>query len=142
MTIRFYGEIRKYTDCEGRNDKWFRVTAPMATMEEAQKMVETTTRNFPETGDWRIVTATMDEATFTYEEKVVKHYNYSYENEFVADMEKAIANNKAIIERLEESKKRCKTTTTFAKKDADIAYFTKRIKDYEQAIVEWRKAHQ
>ena len=129
----FKVEERIYTDCEGRNSKWT-ASEFVATIAEAEAIAETITAEFPCTGDYRIIATTMDEATFTITEEVVKTFNYWKEVKRVEEAKRTIATYEAKIEEAEEAKKRCRTEAGIAKKDKEIAQYRARIEEENRWI--------
>lgn len=133
MKTMFKVETRVYTDCEGRNSEW-KSSEFVATMAEAEAIASQTSHEFPESGDYRIVAMTMDEATFTFTEEILKNFDYWREVERPQEARKNIERYRKEIEKLEASKARCKTELGIAKKEKDIITYLRWIEQENRWI--------
>ena len=128
MTTKYIAQLRVYTDCEGYHSK-FTGNKIVDTLDEAIVIAE----SFPkyhehsgfDTGDWRIIKKTMDEATFSITEEIVKEYNGSkIEGQKVAYKAELRYYEMMLAETL---KKRPRTEKGHIKKAEDIKKFTEEI---------------
>lgn len=125
-------EERIYTDCEGYNTKWETTEGKFNTIKEAEeKAMATITKGFVNTGDWKIVARTIDEATFTVTEETVKTFVWWEEIGKFESAKKTIENFTKRINEIEASKKNCRTEKGIARKQ-------KEIDEYKEDI-EWAK---
>lgn len=122
MKTMFKVEERVYTDCEGRNSEWTTSNRYVATVEEAQAIADEIKADMVHSGDYKIIATTIDEATFSVTDEVVKEFNM-----FKAKAKERIAGYQKKIEEIEASKKNCKTEKGIARKD-------KEIEDYKRYI--------
>jgi hypothetical protein len=130
-------EVEVYTDCEGRDTAWTVSNEKFETIEEAKATTETIANEFPNNGNYRIVECVMDEATFTYTEKVVYNYNYYMEVTRWEFLEKNIA---YVEEALTKAKARKpKTETGEARKEKEIAEYENRLRELKEKKEEWKR---
>lgn len=140
MRTMFRAERETYMDMEGRSAGYVAVGEYKNTADEAEALVKNTEKKFPITGSYRVIAVTMDEKTFTYTEETVLNYNYEKEVGRWKRADEAIAIFTASIARVEASKKRVRTESGMAKKNAEIATLQGYIAEWEQRKAEWAKA--
>ena len=130
-------EVEVYTDCEGRDTAWTANNEKFETIEEAKATTETIANEFPNNGNYRIVECVMDEATFTYTEKVVYNYNYYMEVTRWELLEKNIAYAEEALTKAKARKP--KTETGEARKEKEIAEYENRLRELKEKEKEWRR---
>lgn len=134
MRIMYRIENQVYADCEGKYTKYEPFTRCQSTLEEAKEIAKNIQRTQRATGSYQIVEVTMDEATFTYTEKVVFYYDWWNEvGRKIHAKEQIVWCQNRIVE-IEVSKIRVRTESGMAKKNEEIAYWQKRIAQLEAIL--------
>jgi hypothetical protein len=133
MKTMFKVEERVYTDCEGRNSEWTVSNQYVETVKEAQAIADTIKADMIHSGDYKIIATTIDEATFTIVNEVIRVFD-AYKEAFKENMKGRIAEYEKKIEELEVSKKRCRTEKGIAKKDKEIENYKMYIENINKRI--------
>lgn len=139
MKKMYRAEYERYTDIEGRYTAFKAEGEMKATLEEAKALVANMGSNFPLTGTYRVIEATMDEATFTYTEQVAYEFNYYREVKRFEMVREDIARYERTIAELEASKKRVRTENGMARKEKEIAEWQERLDARRAQLKKWTK---
>lgn len=136
MRTMYFTEERFYTDCEGRSSE-YRAIGQYDTIEEAKAKTADVKKNCGyDTGDWRIVAKTLDETTFTVTEEVVESYDWWEMVGRYNHAEKMAKYYAEDIEKLENSKKNCKTEKGLNRKNAEIERYKNKLAEMENILKE------